>query len=161
MVVLFVNFILFLSFVLYITRYTITIHSHGSISAGFMKQICDLDHCSESFLGIISSSVQQQPISVDCGVFAIAFVFDILNRFAETGKRFHVGKMRSHPLKCLEQEQLLFLRSHKHTKLSKGYIIYVDLYYICRSRFYENDHEGDENLFKSECAKCGEWYHKV
>ena len=73
-----------------------------------MKQICDLDHCSESFLGIISSSVQQQPISVDCGVFAIAFVFDILNRFAETGKRFHVGKMRSHLLNTWNRNNYYF-----------------------------------------------------
>ena len=93
-----------------------------------MKQISDLAHCSESVLGIIISSVQQQPIGVDCGVFAIAFAVDIFNGFAETGKRFDVGKMRSHLLKCLEEEEFtLFLRSHKHTKLSKGCIIYVDI----------------------------------
>ena len=76
-----------------------------------MKQICDLAHCSESILGIILSSVQQQPIAVD-----------ILNGFAENGKRFDVGKMR-HLLKCLEEEEFtLFLRIHKHTTLSKRYV---------------------------------------
>ena len=44
-----------------------------------MKQICDLAHCSESLLGIILPSVQQQPNGVDCAVFAIAFAVDILN----------------------------------------------------------------------------------
>ena len=69
-------------------------------------------------LGIILSRVQQQPIGVDLGVFAIA-----LNGFEETSKRFDVGKMRLH-LKCLKEEGFtLFLRSHKHTKLSKEYII--------------------------------------
>ena len=76
-----------------------------------MKQICDLAHCSESILGIILSSVQQQPIAVD-----------ILNGFGETGKRFDVGKIR-HLLKCFEEEEFaLFLRIHKHTKLSKRYV---------------------------------------
>ena len=81
-----------------------------------MKQICDLAHCSESVLGIILSSVQQQPNGVDCGVFAIAFAADILNESAEIGKRFKKKKMRSHLLKCLEGEEFtLFPRSHKHT----------------------------------------------
>ena len=105
-----------------------------------MKQICDLAHCSESVLGIILPSVQQQPNGVDCSVLAIAFAVDILNGFAETGKRFDVEKMRSHLFKCLEEEDFtLFPRSHKHTKLSKGYIIYVDIYCICRSPFYGED----------------------
>ena len=76
-----------------------------------MKQICDLAHCSESILGIILSSVQQQPIAVN-----------ILNGFAETGKHFDIGKMR-HLLKCLEEEKFtLFLRTHRHTTLSKRYV---------------------------------------
>ena len=127
-----------------------------------MKLICDLAHCSESVLKIIPPSVQQQPNGVDCGVFAIAFAVDILNGFAEIGKRFDVGKMRSHLLKCLEEEEFtLFPRSHKHTKLSKGHIIYVDIYCICSSPFYEEDSKRDENLFMAECVKCGEWYHKI
>ena len=74
-----------------------------------MKQICDLAHCSESVLGIILLSVQQQPNGVDCRVFV-----DILNGFAEIGKRFDVGTMRSHLLKCLEEEEFtLCLRSHR------------------------------------------------
>ena len=57
-----------------------------------MKQICDLVHCSESVLGIILPSAQQQPNGVDCGVFAIAFAVDILSGFAEIRKRFDVKK---------------------------------------------------------------------
>ena len=125
-------------------------------------QICDLAHCSVSVLGIILPSVQQQPNGVDCSLLAIAFADDILNRSAETGKRFDVGKMRSHLLKCLEEEEFtLFPRSHKHTKLSKGHIIYVDIYCICRSPFYREDSERDENLFLAECVKCGDRYHKI
>ena len=106
--------------------------------------------------------MQQQPIGVDCGLFVRPFAVDILNGFAETGKRFDVGKMRSHLLKYLEEEEFtLFPRSHKHTKLSKGYIIYLDIYYICISSYYEEDSEGDENLFMEECGKCGEWYDKT
>ena len=134
-----------------------------------MKLICDLAHCSESVLKIIPPSVQQQPNGVDCGVFAIAFGVDILNRFAEIGIRFDVGNMRSHLLRCLEEEEFtLFPRSHRHTKLSKGHIIYVDIYcifiagiYCIYCPFYEEDYERDENLFMPECVKCGEWYHKI
>ena len=103
-----------------------------------MKQICDLVHWGESVFGNILPSLQQQPIGVDCGAFAIAFAVDILNGFAETRKYFDVGKMRPHLFKWFEEEEFaLFLRSHKHTKLSTGYIIYVDIYYICRIPFYE------------------------
>ena len=110
--------------------------SRQSISAGFMKQICDLAHCSGSVLEIVPPSVQQQPNGVNCSVLPIAFAVDILNGLAETGKRFDVEKMRSHLLKCFEEEEFtLFPRSHKHTKLPKGYIIYVDIYCICRSPF--------------------------
>ena len=63
-----------------------------------MKQICDLANCSEKVLGIILPSARQQLIDVDFGVFAIPFASDILNGFGVTGKRFDVGKMRSHLL---------------------------------------------------------------
>ena len=79
-----------------------------------MKQICDLAHCSESISGIILSCVQQQLIGVDCSLFAIAFAVDILNRLGETRKCFDVGTVRSHLLKCLEEEEFtLCLRSHR------------------------------------------------
>ena len=78
---------------------------------------------------MILSSVLQQPAGVDYGVFVIAFAVNILNGFAETRKRFDVGKIRSHPLKCLEEEEFtLFLRIHKHTKLSKRCGFYIDIY---------------------------------
>ena len=84
MAVLLVDFVVF-NFISYITRYTTTIP---------LKPIhtCDLAHCSESVLEIVLPSVQQEPNGVDCGVFAIAFAVDILNRFAEIGKRFDVRK---------------------------------------------------------------------
>ena len=105
--------------------------------------------------------MQQQPNGVDCGIFPAAFAVDILNEFAEIRKHFDVGKMRLHLLKCFKEEEFtLFPRSHKHTKLSKGHIIYVDIYCICRSPFYEEDSKRDENLFMAECVKCGEWYQK-
>ena len=123
-----------------------------------MKQICELVHCSESVLEIILPIVQQQPIGVDCGVFAIAFAVGIF----ETGKRFDVGKIRSHLLKCLEEKEFtLFLISHKHTKLSKGYITYVDIITYVGAHSYEEDSERAKNLFMAKYAKCSEWYHKI
>ena len=84
-----------------------------------MKGICDLTHCSESVLGIILPSMHQKTNVVDCGLFAVAFPVDILNEFAEVGKRFDVRKMRLYLLKCLEEDELiLFPESDKHTKLS-------------------------------------------
>ena len=67
-------------------------------------------------------SMWQRPIGYDCGVLAIAFALEILNGFAKIEKRLDIGRMRSHLVKCQEEEEFtLFLRSHKHTKLSKGY----------------------------------------
>ena len=84
-----------------------------------MKGICDLTHCSESVLGITLPSMHQQPNGVDCGVFAVAFPVDLLNEFAEVGKRFDVRKMRLYLLKYLEEDEfILFPGSNKHIKLS-------------------------------------------
>ena len=55
----------------------------------------------------------------------------------------------------------LFPRSHKHIKLSKEHIFYVDICCICGSPFYEEHFERDENLFMVKCVNCGEWYHKI
>ena len=105
--------------------------------------------------------MQQQPDGVDCGVFPIAFAVDILNGSAEIGKRFDVGKWGWIFLDVWKKKNLHYFREvTKHTKLSKGHIIYVDIYCICRSPFYEEDSEKDENLFMAECVKCGDWYHK-
>ena len=79
-----------------------------------MKKICDLAHCRESVLGIILQSMQQQLNGVDCGVPANVFAV------TDIGKRFDVRKMRSHLLKCFEEEFTLFLKSLKHIKLLKG-----------------------------------------
>ena len=48
--------------------------------------------------------MQQQANGVNCSVFAIVFAVGNLHEFAETGKRFDVGKMRLNLLKCLEEE---------------------------------------------------------
>ena len=75
--------------------------------------------------------MEQQANGVNCSVFAIAFAADNLHEFAETGKRFDVGKMRLNLLKCLEEEEFtLFPRSHKQIKLSKWRINCVDIYCI-------------------------------
>ena len=51
-----------------------------------------------------------------------AIAVNILNGFAKTEKRFDVREMR-YLLKCLEEEEfILFLRTHKHTTLSKRYV---------------------------------------
>ena len=52
------------------------------------------------------------------GVFT-AFPVGILIGFLEVVKRFDVQKMRSHLLKCLEENEfILFARSRKHARLS-------------------------------------------
>ena len=72
--------------------------------------------------------MQQQANGVNCSVHAIAFAVDNLHEFAEIIKRFDVGKMKSNLLECLEEEEFTSLsRSHKHTKLSKRHINYVNV----------------------------------
>ena len=90
----------------------------------------NLAHCSENVSGIVLPSVQQHPNGVDCGVFAIAFAVDILNGFAEIGKRFDVGKIRSH----LERRRIYVISEKSQThQVIKGAYIYADIYCICRA----------------------------
>ena len=80
---------------------------------------------------LILPSMQQQANGVNCSVYAIAFAVDKLHEFAEIGKRFDVRKTRLNLLECVEEEEFIsFPRSHKHIKLSKRHINYVDIYRI-------------------------------
>ena len=72
--------------------------------------------------------MQQQANGVNCSVHAVAFAVDNLHELAEITKRFDVRKMKSNLLECLEEEEFTsFSRSHKHTKLSKRHINYVNV----------------------------------
>ena len=85
-----------------------------------------------------------------CGAFATAFTVYILNGLAEIGKHFHARKMMLHFLKCFEEKLTFFPRSPRHTKLSKGHIIYIFIAYG-ETSFMKRTLR-DENIFIAGCA---------
>lgn len=76
----------------------------GRIAEAVWKQIADIAFTSESTLSVNISPVHQQKNSIDCGVFAVAFLVDALFGVTPVGQKFDIAKMRKHLLSCLVEE---------------------------------------------------------
>ena len=60
--------------------------------------------------GVITAdlmNVQRQTDDVNCGIFAIAYAADILSGISPVNSTYDVKKLRSHLVKCLEEETLI------------------------------------------------------
>ena len=70
-------------------------------------QICTLLCCCQKNIKVEIVPVQQQADSVDCGLFAVAFIQYILSEKKNpTNVSFMQSSMRNHTLKCLENNNL-------------------------------------------------------
>ena len=132
----------------------------GKIHDVALKQICDLANCTESTLEIKVRSVQQQLNSLDCGVFSVALLVDVLDGNNDICQNYNAEKMRFHFLTCLKNEVFIpFPRSRKRSKVCASAILFVDVYCICPRPLFEYEVEEDPKIFMANCSKCNEWYH--
>lgn len=115
--------------------------------------IASMVHVPSSDLQIIMMDVEKQSNTSDCGVLAIAYIFDICSGMDPCTVRFDHSKIRPHLATCLENCQVsrfpvLGDRASVQRKPKT-----VELYCSCRmpERYGEKF---------AECDSCHIWYHR-
>ena len=136
--------------------------SQNDISDEFCKQICTLIKSDSSELQFNIHACQQQENSIDCGVFAIAFIVDISFGWIPDERAYDINEMRKHLVSCLYKNRFSEFPqapSKKRIQRCRSIKFGKDLFCICRQAFYESDIE-TEKYFMVECTNCKEWFHK-
>ena len=136
---------------------------HGQISPCVQKQTASILRILVSKMIFSVQPVQQQTNSDDCGVFAIAFLVELLFGGDPTTVKFDVGKMRSHLYSCLQSGKFdhpfpKIEGKHEHS-LPYKLLLEVPVYCVCRMPHFEGDDEVRE-LQMADCDRCHQWYHR-
>ena len=127
---------------------------YPSVSSHTMRIIAGLIFSSASDLVVRIMDVGKQSNSSDCGVFAIAFAFDICSGEDPCSVRFDHKLIRQHLAKCLENCRLSrFPTLGKRKSSHIQHIQREELHCSCRLP----EEPGDE---MAECDSCKVWYHR-
>ena len=114
----------------------------GRILNGVMKQVCQIMKCKLPQLKVNAIPVQQQSNSVDCGAFALAFAYTVLEGKDDVSKIFfnHV-KLRSHLLHAILSDNLepFPLAARVKGRICCAKVVLFDLFCTCRQLWIAND----------------------
>ena len=106
--------------------------------------------------------VQKQSNSSDCGMFALAFVFDLANNLDPS--IINNGKiLRKHLLACTENEEITeFPKTNEWLARTKDKTLFEthESFCSCRDVFFEDDVKRDPKNVMAECCNCGKWLHQ-
>ena len=134
---------------------------YGRLTSFVKKQIAGLLLEQSPSITVNIQPVQQQSNSVDCGVFAIAFLVSILFNQDPTCHTFNLGSMRQHLLKCLHQDVFEPFPMAKQQVQWKSKPKSVKLPLMCSCRMPWNQKDLDNpDLWCAQCESCSEWFHK-
>ena len=98
-----------------------------------LKQIASIAQCKASTIELQLQRVQiQRPGSVDCGVYALAFLTDLCHGKDPASCQYaNAVELRNHLIACLESGQMLPFPSHDITK-KNALIMKLNVYCNCR-----------------------------
>ena len=127
---------------------------YPSVSEKTITLIASMVFTSLPKLVVRMMDVEKQSNGADCGVLAIAYVFDICSGFDPCQVKFDHRFIRQHLVTCLDNCEfqrfpLLGERKGARVKSSKP----VELHCSCRMP----EQQGDE---MAECDSCHVWYHR-
>ena len=127
---------------------------YSSVSDSTIRLIAGMVSCSAPELVVKMMDVEKQSNGSDCGVLAIAYVFDICSRLNPCTARFDHKNIRKHLVMCLENCRfsrfpLLGTRKCSPSKSLQR----VPIHCSCRMP----EESGDE---MAECESCLVWYHR-
>ena len=128
---------------------------YPSVSSATMRTIASLLFSPASELVVNVMGVQRQSNSSDCGVFAIAFVFDICSGHDPCTARYDQKSLKKHLAKCLEDCKFTRFPTLGERKSSQIKRIQKEQLH-CSCRLPEN--KGIDEM--AECDSCKLWYHR-
>ena len=115
----------------------------------------------DSALKVNCLQVQQQSNSIDCGVFAIAFVVDVCFELPPNESCFDITEMCNHLSACPQlQESSPFPKIARRVPRCRFFQRYIDIFCVCRQNFFVSDTKDSVDNFKSRCSTCYEWFPK-
>ena len=95
---------------------------------------------------------QTQQGGVDCGLFAIAFAYELADGNDPSDVSFDQGKMRQHLVQCLEKGRLeAFPRQLNTARFNKRQTYDIELFCYCSMPECWDD--------MLQCELCEEWLH--
>ena len=125
----------------------------GRVAHQTKRQVCSILNSNKNELKTVALLVQQQSNTIDCGVFALAFIHYILSeKKAPVEVNFDTSKMRTHLLHCLVENELSqFPRSDRNHRK-------------CIQDVRMSWTKSDNRLFDKQmvkCDECCEWFHRM
>ena len=133
------------------------VHVYDSLYKTLSKEtvylIASMVHVPSSDLQIVMMDGDKQSNGSDCGVLAIAYVFDICSGMDPCTVRFDHSKIRSHLATCLENCQVSRFPILGDRESVQREPKTVELHCSCRMP----EEEGDEMAM---CDSCHVWYHR-
>ena len=119
--------------------------------------------CEDEVLLTKTVPVQKQSNSSDCGLFALAFAFDLANNLDPSIITYNEKIFRKHLLACIENEEITeFPKTNEWLARTKDKTLFEihEVFCSCRDVFFEDDVKRDPKNFMAECCNCGEWFHQ-
>ena len=127
---------------------------YSSVSDSTICMIAGMVSSSASELIIKMMDVEKQSNGSDCGVLAIAYVFDICSRLNPCTARFHHKNIRKQLVMCLENCRFSRFPLLGKRKCSPSKSLQpVPIHCSC----HMPEESGDE---MAECESCLVWYHR-
>lgn len=130
---------------------------HGQLSPSIQKQTAAILRTEVNKIIFSIQCVQQQPNTNDCGVFAIAFLVELLFHGDPNKVTFDTGKMRNflHSSLRVGKFDTPFPKveeKHKHI-LKFDLLVEIPVYCVCRMPYFDSDNEKKE-LQMADCDRC-------
>lgn len=110
-------------------------------------------------------SVQQQINTVDCGVFAIAFITHLLYGKDPSTTKFNSSQMRHHLAGCLQNDAITVFPEYNEDEKSVDlsychqHTVTVILYCMHRLPWFEDDITV-RTLRMAQCDRRDKWFHQ-
>ena len=129
-----------------------------------IKQITSILRSRCHQVKLLLEKVQYQRNTVDCGVYAIAFLTDLCHKINPSTCHYAESKiLRSHLINCFQEGIMTPFPSSSATK-SRPTTMNIKLYCSCRMPYVlehvkKQDVPSDEDTKMVQCMICDNWYH--
>ena len=129
-----------------------------------IKQIASILQSRNHQIQIYSEKVQFQQNTIDCGVYALAFLTDLCHKIDPSVCRYAESKALRKHLICCFQEGVMTPFPSSISRKGSPIIMNINLYCSCRMPYalehVKKQHlPSNEDILMIQCYICDRWYH--